>query len=65
LIARSAGAASRSISHTDDPLIPVAEARFVASRLKCSYFEFDDRGHFSESRELPEALQHLKRKLHL
>jgi predicted alpha/beta hydrolase family esterase len=50
---------------TDDPLIPVAEARFVASRLKCSYFEFGDRGHFSESRELPEALQHLKRKLHL
>ncbi len=48
---------------TDDPLIPVAEARHVAAQLKCSYFEFTDRGHFVDSREFPEALDYLKRKL--
>ena len=26
---------------------PIAEPRFVAAQLKCSYFEFDDRGHFA------------------
>jgi predicted alpha/beta hydrolase family esterase len=46
----------------DDPLIPVAEARFVAKQLKCSYFELNDRGHFAES-ELPEAVHYIKRKL--
>jgi predicted alpha/beta hydrolase family esterase len=38
---------------TDDPLIPVAEARFVASQLKCSYFEFEDRGHFVDQNDFP------------
>jgi pimeloyl-ACP methyl ester carboxylesterase len=33
---------------TDDPHIPIAEPRFVAARLRCSYFEFDDRGHFTD-----------------
>lgn len=40
----------------DDPLIPVAEARFVASQLKASYYEFEDRGHFSAERTFPEVL---------
>lgn len=48
---------------TDDPLIPVAEARHVASQLKCSYFEFTNRGHFTNSREFPEALDYIKRKV--
>lgn len=48
---------------TDDPLIPVAEARFVAAQLKCSYFEFQDRGHFMDADALPEAVPFLKRKL--
>ena len=48
---------------TDDPLIPVAEARFVAAQLKCSYFEFTDRGHFTDSREFPEVVQFVRRQL--
>lgn len=48
---------------TNDPLIPIDEPRFVAKQLKCSYFELDDRGHFVDSRELPEVVQFLRRKL--
>lgn len=46
----------------DDPCIPIAEARFVATQLRCSYFEFSDRGHFMDS-ELPEVLQFVRRQL--
>ena len=46
---------------TDDPHIPVNEARFVAAQLKCSYFEFTDRGHFVDRREFPEALGFVRR----
>jgi len=49
----------------DDPCIPVAEARFVAAQLRCSYFEFTDRGHFVDSGEFPEALQFVRRQLQL
>lgn len=48
---------------TDDPLIPIAEPRFVAKQLKCSYFELNGRGHFVDTRELPEAVQYIRRKL--
>lgn len=48
---------------SDDPLIPVAEARHVAAQLKCSYFELGDRGHFIDSREFPEALDYIRRKI--
>ena len=48
---------------TDDPHIPIAEARFVAARLRCSYFEFSDRGHFSESRQFPEVVDFVRRKI--
>ena len=48
---------------TDDPLIPIAEPRFVAKQLKCSYFELEDRGHFTGARELPEVVRYLERKL--
>jgi uncharacterized protein len=48
---------------TDDPHIPISEARFVAKQLKCSYFEFDDRGHFADVRALPEVVPFLRRKL--
>jgi predicted alpha/beta hydrolase family esterase len=48
---------------TDDPLIPIAEARHVAAQLKSSYFEFTDRGHFNLSHEFPEALDFIRRKL--
>jgi hypothetical protein len=48
---------------TDDPHIPIAEPRFVAKQLRCSYFELDDRGHFTDARALPEVVPFLKRKL--
>ena len=50
---------------TDDPHIPAAEPRFVAAQLKCSYFEFTDRGHFVDSREIPEIVSLVKRKMSL
>ena len=52
-------------SSSDDPHIPIAEPRFVAAQLGCSYFEFTDRGHFTSSRELPEVVQFITRKLSL
>lgn len=48
---------------TDDPLIPIAEARHVAAQLKGSYFEFSDRGHFNRSHEFSEALDFIRRRL--
>ena len=50
---------------TDDPHIPIAEARFVAAQLKCSYFEFTDRGHFVDSREFPEIVDVIRREKRL
>ncbi|ODS51871.1 MAG: hypothetical protein ABS36_19050 [Acidobacteria bacterium SCN 69-37] len=47
---------------TDDPHIPVAEARFVAARLRCSYFEFTDRGHFVDA-TLPEVPAFVRRRM--
>jgi len=47
----------------DDPHIPVAESRFIAAQLKCSYFEFSDRGHFTDTREFPEVLDFVRKKL--
>ncbi|HUQ87132.1 MAG TPA: alpha/beta hydrolase [Vicinamibacterales bacterium] len=48
---------------TDDPLIPIKEPRFVATQLGCSYFEFADRGHFVDSRQFPEIVELVRRKL--
>ena len=48
---------------TDDPHIPIAEARFVAAKLRCSYFEFSDRGHFTDSRQFPEVIDFVRRKI--
>lgn len=50
---------------TDDPHIPIAEPRFVAKQLRCSYFEFTDRGHFVDSRQFPEVVDLVRRKLSL
>lgn len=47
----------------DDPHIPVAEARFVAAQLRCRYFEFTDRGHFVDQRDLPEVVTFVRRML--
>jgi hypothetical protein len=48
---------------SDDPHIPIREARFVAAQLRCSYFESTDRGHFVDTRDLPEVLDFVQRKL--
>jgi predicted alpha/beta hydrolase family esterase len=48
---------------TDDPHIPIAEARFVAAQLRCSYFEFTDRGHFNAERQFPEVIDFVRKKL--
>jgi predicted alpha/beta hydrolase family esterase len=48
---------------TDDPHIPIREARFVAAQLRCSYFESTNRGHFVDTRDLPEVLAFVQRKL--
>ena len=48
---------------TDDPHIPIPEARFIAAQLRCSYFEFSDRGHFVDSRQFPEVVEFVRRKL--
>jgi uncharacterized protein len=48
---------------TDDPHIPIAEARFVAAQLRCSFFEFTDRGHFVDSRQFPEVVEFVRRKV--
>jgi pimeloyl-ACP methyl ester carboxylesterase len=48
---------------TDDPHIPIAEARYVAAQLRASYFEFDDRGHFTDA-GFPELTDFVRRKLH-
>ncbi len=45
---------------TDDPHIPVAEARHVAARLRASYREYSDRGHFLD-REVPEVVDFVVR----
>ena len=47
----------------DDPHIPVAEARFVAARLKARYFEFADRGHFVDDATFPEVVDFVRRQL--
>ena len=47
---------------TDDPHIPIAEARHVAAHLKASYYELADRGHFVDSR-LPEVVEFIRRQL--
>jgi predicted alpha/beta hydrolase family esterase len=48
---------------TDDPHIPIREPRFVAAQLQCSYFEFTDRGHFTDSRTFPEVRTFIGRRL--
>jgi len=37
----------------------------VAAQLKCSYFEFTNRGHFIDERQFPEIVELVRRKLSL
>lgn len=47
---------------TDDPHIPIAEPRFVAAQLRGNYFEFTNRGHFTDA-TFPELTDYIRRKL--
>lgn len=48
---------------SDDPLIPVYEARHVAAQLGASYFELPDRGHFVDRGPFPEVVRFVRRQL--
>jgi predicted alpha/beta hydrolase family esterase len=50
-------------SSSDDPHIPIAEPRFIAAQLRCSHYEFSDRGHFVDQREFPEVVNVVRRSL--
>lgn len=53
---------------TDDPWIPIAEARHIHEQLKTDYREYTDKGHFGgdyEKTEFPEVVQVIKERLEL
>lgn len=47
----------------DDPLIPIAEHRYVHEKLDSKYYEFNDRGHFCGDPEFPEIVAAIKNKI--
>jgi predicted alpha/beta hydrolase family esterase len=52
---------------TDDPYIPIDEARFVHENLNTEYYEYTDQGHFGRDKgrtEFPELVEALKKKFH-
>ena len=50
---------------TDDPYIPVEEARFISKALDTEYHEYNDKGHFYPKYEFPEIVAAIKEKLKL
>ena len=52
---------------TDDPFVPIAEARYIHEHLQCEYQEYIDQGHFGSDEkhlyEFPELLDLLRRKI--
>jgi len=51
---------------TDDPYIPIEEARFIHSKLNSDYKEFNDQGHFGWDPiklEFPEVIEGVKEKI--
>ncbi len=51
---------------TDDPWIPIEEARFIHKNLNTEYYEFADKGHFGgdyHKETFPELLAALKKNL--
>ncbi|SRR5258708_39492964 len=52
---------------TDDPWIPIKEARFIRNKLNSEYFEYADQGHFgypTEKKKFPEIITEIKKKLY-
>lgn len=53
---------------SDDPWIPIEEARHIHEKLKTDYFEYSDRGHFGgdrDVREFKECVDIVKKKLNI
>jgi len=54
---------------TDDPYIPIEEARFIKDKLGSEYHEYTNKGHFSTDTsnkiEFPELIEAIKNKLKL
>lgn len=51
---------------TDDPYIPIEEARHINKMLHTEYYEADDEGHYSEDKakiEFPEIIEVIKEKI--
>lgn len=52
---------------TDDPFIPIGEARFIREKLGTEYYEYDNQGHFVGDNhpkiEFPELVEALHAKL--
>lgn len=51
---------------SDDPWIPIEEARFLKEQLHPDYYEYSDQGHFGgdyHKAEFPELLEALKKRL--
>ena len=49
---------------TDDPYIPIEEARFIHKNLDSEYHEFNDQGHFgsdTNKKEFPEIIDIISR----
>ena len=48
---------------TDDPFIPINEAREVHEKLQTTYYEYTNRGHFTAGSTFPELTQAIKEKI--
>ena len=51
---------------TDDPFIPIDEARFIREKLTTTYFEFTNEGHFGipiDKKEFPQLIEAIEEKL--
>lgn len=51
---------------TDDPFVPVAEARFIHQKLRTEYYEYTNQGHFGIPQpkpEFPEIIEVVKKRL--
>ena len=51
---------------TDDPYIPIKEARYIHQKLNTEYFEYNDQGHFGSDKNrviFPEIVKAIKDKL--
>jgi len=51
---------------TDDPYIPIDEARYISQKLNTKYHEYNDQGHFGndvKKTEFPEIVAEIRKKI--